>query len=171
MFVWLLFGQQDRALAAILLAVLGATDWVDGWFARRFDQVSELGKLLDPATDRVLLLTAVFSIWIDGSVPTWFAILTLLREGLVTLVALWLASVGVDRFDVTWWGKTGTFFLLFAYPFLLGGASNVAGADILEILGWACGIPGLLISWYSAIEYVPIAREALAESKSRSKAS
>lgn len=166
-FVWLLFGPEDRVLAAILLAVLGATDWVDGWFARRFNQVSEFGKLLDPTTDRVMMLTAVIAIWIDGSVPWWFALLTLLREGIVTLVAIWLASIGVDRFDVTWWGKTGTFFLMFAYPFLLGGASGIAGAEILTILGWVCGIPGLIISWYAAYGYVPIARQAVADLNSR----
>ncbi len=163
-FVWLLFSRDDRVGAAILLAALGSTDWVDGWFARKFDQVSELGKLLDPATDRIMMLTAVIATWIDGSVPWWFAALTLAREGLVTLVAIGLGVLGVERFDVTWWGKTGTFFLMFAYPFLLGGASDISGAEILRICGWICGIPGLLISWYSAAEYGPIARKALSDS-------
>jgi len=166
-FVWLLFAQDDRVWSAVLLAVLGSTDWVDGWFARRFSQVSELGKILDPAADRLLVLTAVISMWIDGSAPAWFAFLTLFRELLVTLVAVALAARGVERFDVTWWGKTGTFFLLFAYPFLLGGASDVAGADILRILGWVCGIPGLIISWYAAWAYVPIARAGLADARGR----
>lgn len=165
-FVWLLFSRDDRAAAAILLAILGSTDWVDGWFARRFDQVSEFGKILDPTADRILTLTALIATWIDGSVPWWFALLTLVREGLVTLAAIALGVAGVDRFDVTWWGKTGTFFLLFAYPLLLGGASMVAGADILRLLGWICGIPGLAISWYAGFGYVPIAREALRQRRS-----
>ena len=169
LFVWLLFAQDDRVSSAILLAVLGSTDWVDGWFARRFDQVSELGKILDPAADRLLMLTAVISMWIDGSVPAWFAIATLVREGLVTLAAVGLASLGVERFDVTWWGKTGTFFLLFAYPLLLGGASSIGAADILRLLGWLCGIPGLLIAWYAAWGYVPIARAGLADARAGSK--
>lgn len=164
-FVWLLFSRDDRVGAAVLLAALGSTDWVDGWFARRFDQVSEFGKILDPTADRVMMLTAVIATWIDGSVPGWFAFLTLLREGLVTIAALGLGALGVERFDVTWWGKTGTFFLMFAYPFLLGGASTLASADWLRAAGWLCGIPGLAISWYAAAGYVPIAREALAESR------
>lgn len=167
-FVWLLFGADDRFSAAILLAVLGATDWVDGWFARRFDQVSELGKLLDPAADRLMMLTAVIATWIDGSVPAWFAALTLVREAMVSIAALGLGALGVQRFDVTWWGKTGTFFLMFAYPLLLGGASDVAGASLLTALGWMCGIPGLAISWYAAWGYVPIAREALADARANS---
>lgn len=166
-FVWLLFAQDDRLGAAILLAVLGATDWTDGWFARRFDQVSELGKLLDPTADRLLMLTAVVSTWIDGSVPGWFAALTLIREVLVSVAALGLGALGVSRFDVTWWGKTGTFFLMFAYPLLLAGASDVGAADLLRILGWMCGIPGLAIAWFAAWGYVPIARESLADARSK----
>lgn len=160
-FVWVLFDQEKRFEAALLLAALGATDWVDGWVARRFDQVSELGKLLDPTADRIMMLTAIISVWIDGSVPAWFAIATLVREALVTVAALVLGAMGAERFDVTWWGKTGTFLLMFAYPLLLGGASDVGAADVLTVLGWLCGIPGLLIAWYAAAEYVPIAREAL----------
>ncbi len=170
-FVWLLFGQDDRISAAILLAVLGSTDWVDGWFARRFNQVSEFGKLFDPSADRLMMLTVVISTWIDGSVPWWFALLTLVREGLVTLVAIGLGVVGAERFDVTWWGKTGTFFLMFAYPLLLGGASSVAGADILRILGWVCGVPGLVISWYAVTEYGPIARDAFRKALSNTESS
>ncbi len=168
-FVWLLFGQDDRLNAAILLAVLGATDWTDGWFARRFDQVSEFGKLLDPTADRLMMLTAVVSMWIDGSVPVWFAALTLLREGLVSLAALGLGAHGVTSFEVTWWGKTGTFFLMFAYPLLLGGASSIGSADVLRILGWICGVPGLAIAWFAAWRYVPIARRALADARAKSR--
>jgi len=77
--------------------------------------------------------------------------------------AIGLGVLGVERFDVTWWGKTGTFFLMFAYPFLLGGASDVATADVLRALGWICGIPGLVISWYAFGEYGRIGRRALSE--------
>ena len=76
-FVWLLMGQNRPLAAAALLGILGATDWVDGWVARRFDQVSELGKVLDPTADRIMFLVAVFTMMIDGSVPIWFGILTL----------------------------------------------------------------------------------------------
>ena len=51
--------------------MLGATDWVDGYIARHFDQVSTLGKVLDPIADRLLLVVAVVAIIIDGSVPIW----------------------------------------------------------------------------------------------------
>lgn len=164
-FVWLLLERDDRFGAAILLAVLGATDWTDGWFARRFDQVSELGKILDPTADRALTFTAVISTWIDGSVPWWFATLTLVREVGVSVAAIVLGALGAARIDVTWWGKTGTFFLLFAYPLLLAGAADIGAADVLRFLGWICGALGLAIGWYAAALYVPIARTALGERK------
>lgn len=159
-FVWLLLSVGDRLGAAILLAVLGATDWVDGWFARRFDQVSELGKILDPTADRLLMFTALVATLVDGSIPLWFALAALIREVLVSLAAVALGALGVRRIDVTWWGKTGTFFLMFAAPLLLAGVSSVAGADVLRLMGWVCGILGLAIGWYAAWGYVPIALEA-----------
>ena len=79
-FIWLLFGAHRQTAAAILLACLGATDWIDGFVARRFRQVSTLGKVLDPVADRVLVATAVITIIIHGAVPLWFGLVTLARE-------------------------------------------------------------------------------------------
>ena len=75
-FLWLLFSSGDRWGAALLWGALGATDWVDGWWARRFNSVSKVGKLLDPITDRAVLLVGVMAVGIDGSVPWWLVILT-----------------------------------------------------------------------------------------------
>ena len=58
-YLWLLLGLDNRAAAAGLLAVLGATDWVDGYIARHFNQVSSLGKVLDPVADRFLFFVGV----------------------------------------------------------------------------------------------------------------
>src|SRR5918994_6504434 len=82
-FLWLLFAKDDRANAAWLLAFLGTTDFLDGYIARHFHQVSDLGKILDPVADRLLLFVGVGGILVDGSVPTWFAIAVLVREALV----------------------------------------------------------------------------------------
>jgi cardiolipin synthase len=160
-FLWLLFGRDDRAAAAYLLAGLGATDWVDGYIARRFDQVSELGKVLDPVADRLLLLVGVVGITIDGSAPLVVAVLTLFREGVVAVVGLTLAALGAKRIDVTWAGKAGTFGLLFAWPLFLVSASDVGFADAARVAAWVFAVPGLAYSYISAAGYVPLAREAL----------
>ena len=83
-FLWLLFGTGHRAVAAWLLGVLGATDWVDGFLARRLHQVSNLGKVLDPVADRVLVVTGLVAVAAAGAVPWWFAGLTLAREVIVS---------------------------------------------------------------------------------------
>ena len=106
-FLWLLFAREDRANAAWLLAALGTTDFLDGYIARRFNQVSDLGKVLDPVADRLLFFVGVGSILIDGSMPVWFAVAVLIREALVAGATLGLAALGAKRIDVTWYGKAG----------------------------------------------------------------
>jgi len=160
-FVWLIFGAERRFAAALLLGGLGATDWVDGWLARRFDQHSELGKILDPTADRLMFIVGVGSMIIDRSVPIWFAVAVLVREVVVGIAALVLAAVGAERFDVTWWGKAATFGLMFAFPLFLASYSTVGNRDVWWTLAWVTGLPSLLASWYSAIGYVPLARRAL----------
>ena len=164
-FVWLVFGAEDRWGAALLLGVLGATDWVDGWVARRFNQVSELGKVLDPTADRLLLLVALGALVIDGSLPVWIAVLALVREGGVAVAALVLAAAGARKIEVTWWGKTGTFLMMFAIPSFLAGASDIAAAGVFGVLAWVFVATGLPIHYWSAFGYVPQAMLAVREGR------
>jgi cardiolipin synthase len=165
-FLWLLFVQENRMAAGILLGALGATDWVDGYIARHFDQVSDLGKVLDPTADRLLFIVCVGAIIIDGSAPLVFSILVVAREVLVGGALVVLTAFGMKRFDVSWFGKAGTFGLMFAFPlFLMGSAGNAALNDFLWTCGWLAGIPGLLLSYYAAITYIPTMRRALAEGR------
>jgi cardiolipin synthase len=166
-FVYLLFGRDNRAAAAWLLGVLGMTDWVDGQVARRFGQVSELGKVLDPVADRLLLLVGIACILIDGSAPLWFGLAVLAREVLVAVAGLVLAGLGARRIDVTWWGKVGTFLIMFAFPFWLGGKSTLSYAPFLDAAAWVFAIPGLAVSWYAASLYVPLARRALRDGRAQ----
>lgn len=162
LFLWLLFGRDDRASAAWLLAALGVTDFLDGYIARHFDQVSNLGKVLDPVADRLIFLVGGAAILIDGSVPTWFAVTVLVREVLVAGATLTLAALGARRIDVTWSGKAGTFFLLMAFPLFLAHESSLGW---WQGFAWLTGIPGLALSLYAALLYVPLARRALAEGR------
>jgi cardiolipin synthase (CMP-forming) len=164
-FLWLLFVEENRAAAALLLAALGATDWVDGYLARHLHQVSEVGKILDPVADRLLFFVAAGGILIDGSVPAWFAVVVLVREAVVAGTTILLAALGARRIDVTWFGKAGTFCLMVAFPLFLAGSSTVGWADAAEVLAWLVGIPGLALSLYAAAAYVPLAREALREGR------
>ena len=165
-FAWLLLGRHNRAGAAVLLSGLGATDWVDGYVARRFNQVSNLGKVLDPAADRLLLGVAVVCILIDGSVPAVVAWPVIVRELLVAATVLVLAAMGARRIDVTFAGKTGTFLLMTAFPLFLFGNDKAFGLHSLaRLAGWGCAAVGLAFSYYAAARYVPVARVALREGR------
>ena len=165
-FLWLLFAQDNRIGAAWLLAVLGATDWVDGYIARHYDQTSNLGKILDPVADRVLLIVGVLAIAIDGSVPIVIAVLSLVREGLVAIAVVVLAALGARRIDVTWYGKCGTFLVMVAFPlFLLGNADAGAWSTFGEVVAWMCVVPGLIIGYIALYQYVPLGLQALKEGR------
>jgi cardiolipin synthase len=165
-FLILLFGYENRAAAAWLLAALGTTDFADGYIARHFHQVSKVGKVLDPLADRLLFFLGAGGIVVDGSVPTWFATITLGREALVAVTTVVLAVAGAKRIDVTWFGKAGTFGLMMAYPFFLASHSTLGWHDTAEILAYVCGIPGMCFALYSLVLYVPLARRALREGRS-----
>ncbi|MEO6653940.1 MAG: CDP-alcohol phosphatidyltransferase family protein [Ilumatobacteraceae bacterium] len=168
LFVWILFGLPSRQAAAWLLGGLGATDWIDGYLARRLGQTSEFGKLFDPTVDRLLFLVGIVSIIVNDAMPVWFGIAVLAREALIG-GAMVIATVafGMERFDVTWWGKTATFLLMFAVPGFLMGNSSAPASDAWTVAAWIFGIPGLILSYYTAITYVPSIRAGIAAGRGR----
>ncbi len=165
-FLYLLLVEQERAAAALLLGTLSATDWVDGYVARRFGQVSEFGKIFDPTVDRLLFVVATTAIIIDGSIPLWFALAILVREvGVGLMMAIATLVYKMPRFDVTYLGKLATFLLMFAVPAFLMGNSDIAGASVFTVLAWAVGLPGLVLSYWAAIAYIPQVRLAVADGR------
>ncbi len=164
-FVYLLFGQDNRFAAGWLLLGIGATDWVDGYLARRLNQVSNVGKIIDPVADRLLFFVGVGSILIDGAIPTWLAVLVLVREVAIAAATVGLAAAGARRIDVTWIGKCATFLLMGAFPGFLVSKSDTSIADWYGVLAWSAAIPGLILSYYSLAMYVPLGRKALAEGR------
>ena len=164
-FLWLLFAQDDRAAAAWLLAALGTTDFFDGYIARHFDQISELGKVLDPVADRLLFFVGIGGILVDGSVPVWFAVAVLVREVGIAVATLVLVAMGAARIDVTWFGKAGAFGLMMAFPLFLASHSDLSWAGSADTFAWLTGLPALAFSYYSVVLYVPLAREALRQGR------
>ncbi len=161
-FLWLLFSRENRRDAAWLLGILGATDWVDGFLARRLGQTSEFGKVFDPTVDRLLFLVGIVALIIDGSVPVGFAVAVGVREVLVGGPMLTATVVlKMERFDVTWWGKTATFLLMFAFPGFLMAESTISIAAFFEVAAWVLGLPGLALSWFTAAAYMPLVRDGV----------
>ena len=165
-FVWLLFDTDHRAIAAWLLASLGATDWIDGYVARRFHQVSNVGKIIDPVADRVLVISGLLCVAAAAGVPWWFALTTLARELLISVLTLVLAALGAARIDVLWWGKVSTFALMTSYPLFLvttnpHHAALTGWQHPVRGLCWVVGLAGLSLSWIVLFGYVRPALRAL----------
>ena len=163
LFLYVLFVRDNRFAAGCVLGALGATDWVDGYLARRLGQVSEFGKKFDPTADRIVFIVAIIAIIVDGAGPRWFLITVLARELLVGgAVAIATLCFGMVRFDVTFLGKLATLLLFFAVPGFMWGYSDISAARTCEVLAWIIGIPGLALSLYTAVGYVPKIRAGIA---------
>lgn len=158
-------GRHHWFAAAALLAVLGITDGVDGFIARRFNQVSSLGKVLDPLADRLLLGAAAISILVVGALPTVVAVLALGREAVVAAGFLAVALAGGRRIDVSLTGKAQTLLLMCALPLFLAGHSTISWHRGAEVAAWVAAVPGIALGWYSAAGYVRPALRAVAESR------
>jgi cardiolipin synthase len=161
LFLWLLFGRENRLGAALLLGGLGATDWVDGYIARHFDQVSNLGKVLDPIADKVLLVVGMVAILVDGSVPAIIFWPAIAREVLVAGTTVLLGALGARRIDVSWAGKCGTLLRMVAFPLVLWGHGHGPATAV----AWVVAVAGLIMAWYAAATYVRPATDALREGR------
>jgi cardiolipin synthase (CMP-forming) len=165
-FLYLLLGRDNQIAAAWLLGGLGATDWVDGWLARRLNQTSEFGKMFDPIADRLLFIVGIAGIIIAGVAPLWVCWAVVIREVVVGgTVAIATIFFGMKRFDVAWVGKLATFLLMFAIPGFMLGSSTITGHTGFQIASWILGIPGLVLSYYTAVTYIPTIRASLREGR------
>jgi len=156
-------GRETRAL--VLLAVFAATDWLDGYLARRLDQVSRLGALLDPVSDRALFIVVGVGFVVAGIVPLWAIVVLLLRDGLVTLVGGVLLLRGARTPEVTRVGKVSTFGLMFALVgFLLAAVvGEGAGAPdpVIEVISWAVFAVSIVLHYVSALGYARTVLDSL----------
>ena len=160
-FLYVLFGRDNRAGAAWLLGAISYTDWIDGWVARKLNQTSVFGSVFDPFVDRMLFIVATIGVMIDGGVPAWFFIAIMVREIAIGGAMLIGTMFGMQRFAVSYWGKWYTLFLMTSVPLLLLGSSTSGLADGATALGWILAVPGLALSYYTAVRYVPVIRANL----------
>src|SRR5262249_36232407 len=146
----------------------GATDWVDGYIARHWNQGSELGKVLDPTADRILLVAGAIGLLHIGMPPavTVLVWIVLAREVLIAVATVALGIAGARRIDVVWAGKAGTLAIMFALPmFLAAEALDGAWHWFFTIGGWGFVIGGVILGYYAALKYIPAAKQALREGR------
>lgn len=157
-FVWMVV-DANYGWAGVLLGFIGGTDWVDGYLARRLNQVTEVGKLLDPVADRLAVFVAVVAGLVSGVLPAAFAWALLIREGLIGLGALYGWINGVTKLDVRYIGKVATFAVYFAVAAFYIGEGFDWGWAVLTAL--VVGIPGLILYYVVGFQYLGDMRKAI----------
>ena len=116
--IWLMRDPELRIAATIALAVFGATDWIDGFWARKFNQVTRLGEIMDPVADRLGITIIACAMTVFGILPVWMFIV-------IVVVDVGLGIVGLIRLDATaknkvsWIGKIRTALIMIGLPLLL----------------------------------------------------
>jgi CDP-diacylglycerol--glycerol-3-phosphate 3-phosphatidyltransferase/cardiolipin synthase len=158
---WLL-ATRHYATGLVLTGLVGASDWVDGWLARRIRQVSRVGQLLDPFADRMLIASVAVALLVRGVLP-WPAVVLLVGRDLV-LLAGWplLKRRGVKPPEVVWVGKAATFDLLVALPMLVMGEITWVAAAAAHALGLALLWLGVVLYYVAGVVYVRMALDGLA---------
>jgi cardiolipin synthase len=162
-FVWLL--TQDRiAAAGWLLGVIGSTDWIDGFLARRLDQISKVGEFLDPLADRLAVAVAVIGGLVKGVFPAWFGWAIIVREGLIGVGALALGLKAGTKLTVRRLGKLATLLLYASVAwFYIGVGSDV---DWVVWAAWIVGLPGLILYYVVGVQYFDDLRKVVAAEQS-----
>lgn len=163
-FAWLALGPQEDGLAALVLALGGLTDYLDGILARRWNQVTRLGQLLDPIADRLSTVTVLVVFLIRGVVPLWFVAVLVLRDAVLAIEMGRLKARGITGLPVNYIGKAATFNLLLSFPLLLWGAdAQSAIEELARIAGWALALWGTGLYLYSGVLYVRQTRDVLSQ--------
>ncbi len=151
--------SDGRVLAGTwLLAIIGWSDVLDGFLARKLNQVSPFGAILDPVVDRAVFLGGVGAAVYYGFFPSWIAVLILVREAGIALLMIGATLLGMERFSVTKSGKYSAFALLWAVTWMIGGEAG-GFWRILGVTGWLMVFPAIVFSYYTLLfQYVPLVR-------------
>lgn len=159
-FAWLMLDVGAYGRAGGLLAVIAATDWVDGYVARRFDQVTRIGKLVDPLVDRALLAVVAVVLLVLGWLPWWVVALIVGRD-VMLLGASYLLFKGPPAISVTRIGKTATAFLLIGIPWFILANMDWPGREVSVPIAWAFTVAGTVLYYVAGAQYARLARTAI----------
>lgn len=161
-FLWLVLGPKQDEWALLVLVFSGITDYLDGNLARRFNQTSALGAILDPVADRLFILAVVVGLWMRDIIPWWLMLVLPLRDIFLFSLVPFLRTRGYSSLPVHFLGKAATAALLYALPLLLLGDGVGTVANLAEVFGWAFAFWGVGLYWWAGILYAFQVRRLLA---------
>jgi cardiolipin synthase len=165
LFLWLVLVPEADGWALGLLMLSGITDYLDGYLARKLDQTSALGEILDPVADRLYILAVVIGLALREIIPWWVALILPLRDLLLWGLVPLLRTRGYSALPVHFLGKAATFNLLYAFPLLLLGDGTGVVASLAEVFGWAFAIWGIGLYWWAGVLYAWQVRRLLADTE------
>jgi cardiolipin synthase len=161
-FVILIVHEGTELAGIALFAAVAATDWVDGYIARRTNQVSELGKVLDPVADRLAIASGLVAMMVRGAIPVWAGLAILVRDLAILVVGGAILTRRKVRVDVRFIGKTATFNLMAAITLISWGNLDLPLADAALAVGWVLYAVGIGEYYLAAAWYAGDLRRALA---------
>ncbi len=161
-FVWLIVHEGTELAGMLLFAGVAATDWVDGYVARRTNQVSELGKVLDPVADRLAVAAGLVAVMVRGALPLWAGLAILVRDGAVLVAGAALLTGRRVRVDVRFLGKSATAILMTSITWIAWGNLGLPLAAAARAAGWVLFSVGIVESYLAAIWYLGDIRRASA---------
>jgi len=166
-FLWLVLGPEEDGWALALLMAAGITDFLDGWLARKLNQQSVVGQILDPVADRLYILAVVIGLALRDIIPWWVAVSLPLRDLLMWGLVPLLRTRGYSALPVHFLGKAATFNLLYAFPLLLLGDGEGVLATLAQVFGWAFALWGIGLYWWAGVLYAWQVRKLLATTEPR----
>jgi cardiolipin synthase len=165
LFLWLVIGPEADVWALVVLMIAGFSDWLDGYLARRLDQMSKLGEILDPVADRLYILAAVIGLLYRDIIPWWVAVVLVSRDLFLWCLVPFLRTRGYSALPVHYLGKTATAALLYAFPFLFLGDNEGTLATVARVCGWAFAIWGICLYWWAGLLYAWQVRKLLSDTE------
>jgi cardiolipin synthase len=164
--VFLYFLINERFVLAICtLALASLTDYLDGYFARKWNQITRLGQLLDPAADRLYIFSTLVGLAYVGQIPVWIVAVIFARDAVLAIAYVVLANFGYGPLPVHYLGKTATFALLYSFPLLLMEKIWVDAAPVLMPLAWGFALWGVGLYWWAGLVYLRQVRQVVTNSR------
>ena len=159
-FIAVLFGLESPTWAVAVFLAAGATDVLDGYLARKNNWITNLGKILDPIADKLMMCTVLVCFCIKGIVPIWFVIPYFLKEG-ATLIIGWLV---IKRRNVVvvskWYGKAAVCLFYLTVVISVIAEEAIAGRFGYQLILFAPSVIFALAAFFGYVKHYSVLKKS-----------
>lgn len=163
--IWPEAGYFKSWVAAAVFILISLTDSIDGYLARSRNEVTTLGKFMDPLADKILVAAALLALIELGALPSWPALVILAREFIVSGIRMVAASRG-SVIAASWYGKAKTFVQIIAIVlFIIKGFSPLHSNVPFYVISWLVMLVAVVLTIVSMMDYLVKASDLLGFSR------